>query len=46
MCNVIEEMGNPFMETSEDVLVLDTRDIADLRVSDTSRHIDTAGQQQ
>ena len=46
LCDVIEEMGNPFMETSEDVLVLDTRDIVDPRVSDTIRNIQTTGQQQ
>ena len=33
----MEEMGNLFMETSEDVLVLDTRDIVHTRVTDTIR---------
>ncbi len=29
LTNVIEEMGNPFFEESDELLVLDTRDIAD-----------------
>ncbi|CAC5367122.1 unnamed protein product [Mytilus coruscus] len=31
----IEEMGNPFLEESEDLLVLDTRDIVDPKVANT-----------
>lgn len=34
---VIEEMGNPFEEDSLDLLVLDTRDIADPAVIETVR---------
>ena len=33
---VIEEMGNPFPENSNDLLVLDSRDLADPAVIDTS----------
>ncbi len=32
---VIEEMGNPFCETSTDLLVLDSRNIVDSAVADT-----------
>ena len=34
-----EEMGNPFMESSEDLLVLDTHDIVDSSVTDTIKNI-------
>ena len=30
LVGVIEEKGNPFMEQSEDLLILDTRDIMDI----------------
>ncbi|VDI61335.1 Hypothetical predicted protein [Mytilus galloprovincialis] len=36
-CSVLEEMGNPFMEQSDDLLILDTRDIVDPRVAETVR---------
>ena len=32
---VIEEMGNPFLEKTNDLLVLDTRDIVDTSVGET-----------
>ncbi|CAC5375591.1 unnamed protein product [Mytilus coruscus] len=32
---ILEEMGNPFMEQSDDLLILDTRDIVDTRVAET-----------
>ena len=32
---VFEEMGNPFLEQSEDLLVLDTKDILDPSVAET-----------
>ena len=35
----IEEMGNPFMESSKDLLVLDTHDIVDSPVTDTIKNI-------
>ena len=46
ICNVIEEMGNPFVEESEDLLILDTRDIADARISETIRHVERLGKEQ
>ena len=42
----MEEMGNPFLETSEDVLVLDKRDIVPTRMADTIRHKETTGKWQ
>ena len=30
---VLEEMGNPFLEDSEDLLVIDTRDVMDAAVA-------------
>ena len=39
-------MGNPFMEPSEDILVLDTRDIVGPEVAATVRHIRRSGQEQ
>lgn len=46
MCSTMEEMGNPFIERSEDLLVLDTRDIVDSSVAETVRSIEQVGQQQ
>ncbi len=43
---VLEEMGNPFLEKSDDLLVLDTRDIMDRSVGDTVRRAETLGIQQ
>ena len=37
MVEVIEEMGNPFVEVSKDLLRLDTRDIIDPAVADYLR---------
>jgi len=37
---VFENMGNPLKETSNDLLVLDIRDIADIKVSTTVREVD------
>ena len=42
----IEEMGNPFSETSVDLLVLDSRNIADSAVADTMRRIERLGYDQ
>ena len=39
-------MGNPFAENSKDLLVLDSRDLADPVVIDTLRHIKHLGQEQ
>ena len=42
----IEEMGNPFIESSGDLLVLDSKNIIDTAVVDTLRHIEKLGQDQ
>ena len=46
LCDSIEEMGNPFLEQGEDLLVLDTNDIVDLRVAETIRQIQCLGKEQ
>ena len=48
LCNTIEEMEmrNPFLEQSEDLLVLDTRDIMDSSVADTVRTVEEIGKQE
>ena len=46
LCNTIEEMGNPFLEDSQDLLVLDTRDIVDVSVVETIRGIENMGKVQ
>ena len=43
LVEVIEDLGNPFMEESGDLLVLDTRDIADPAVVTTVRWIEKKG---
>jgi len=43
---VFENMRNPLKETSNDLLVLDTRDIADIKVSTTVREVECTGTQQ
>ncbi|VDI61859.1 Hypothetical predicted protein [Mytilus galloprovincialis] len=40
MVEVMNELGNPFMEDSQDLLVLDTKDIAPTSVVDTIRKIE------
>ena len=42
----IEDLGNPFMEESEELLVLDTKDIANPEALKTLREIETIGKQQ
>ncbi len=42
----MEEMGNPFLEESTDLLVLDTRDIVDRSIVDTLVNIEALGKQQ
>ena len=37
--SVIQEMGNPFMEESDDLFVLDTKDIADESQLSLSKYI-------
>ena len=46
LVDVFGEMGNPFLEQSGDLLVLDTRDIIDPNVADTVRHIEEIGKVQ
>ena len=46
LVEVIEDLGNPFMEESGDLLVLDTRDIADPAVVATVRGIEKNGHDQ
>lgn len=43
---VFEEMGNPFLEHSEDLLVLDTKDILDPYVAEAVRRVETLGIEQ
>ena len=43
---VFEEMGNPFLEQSEDLLVLDTKDILDASVAEAVRTAETLGVEQ
>ena len=43
---VLEEMGNPFLECNQDLLVIDTRDIMDTQVAETVRRIETLGKEQ
>ena len=43
---VIEEMGNPFLEQSQDLLVLDTRDILDQSVGESLRKAEELGEKQ
>ncbi|CAC5405368.1 TPP2 [Mytilus coruscus] len=45
-CSVLEEMGKPFMEQSDDLLILDTRDIVDPRVAETVRKVEEIGKEQ
>ena len=44
--HVLEDMGNPFMEESEDLLVLDSRDVADPAIVQTVCEIEKTGQDQ
>ena len=46
LIETIDEMGNPFQESSEDLLQMDTRDIADERVVETVRRIERVAQEQ
>ena len=46
LSGVIQEMGNAFFETSSDLIVLDTRDIADASVADMVHKIAALGHDQ
>ena len=46
LSNVISEMGNPFLDQSGDLLILDTRDIMDATVVKSVRTVDELGQKQ
>ena len=46
LIQVIGEMGNPFCDDSKDLLVLDSRDLADPAVINTVRQIEKLGQEQ
>ena len=46
LVTVMEEMGNPFLEHSQDLLDIDTRDIMDTQVAETVRRIETLGKEQ
>ena len=46
LLTVIEDMGNPFEEDSQDLLVLDTKEIADPAVVKTVRSAKSVGQDQ
>ncbi|CAG2243196.1 unnamed protein product [Mytilus edulis] len=46
MVEVMNELGNPFMKNSQDLLVLDTKDIAPTSVVDTIRKIEKIGKTQ
>ena len=43
---IFEELGNPFEEDSQDLLVLDTKEIADPAVIETVRNAKQIGQDQ
>ncbi len=46
LVTVFEEMGNPFLERSQDLLVIDTKDIMNAQVAETVRRIKTLGEEQ
>ena len=43
---VLEEMGNQFLEHSQDLLVIDTKDIMDTQVAEAASKIDILGEEQ
>ena len=45
LCETIEEMGNPFKETSDDLLLLDTHDVADKAIAESLRTIESHGKE-
>ena len=46
LISVIDDMGNPFTDESGDLLVLDTKNLADASVVKTVEEIETLGQEQ
>ena len=46
LCATMEKMGNPFMEQSKDLIVLDRRDILDEQVALAVQNIEKLGQNQ
>ena len=46
LVQVLEDMGNSLMEESEDLLVLDSRDVADPAIVQTVSEIEKTGQDQ
>ena len=46
LAKAIEEMGSPFTENSNDLLVLDSRDLADPAIIDSVRKTEKLGQEQ
>ncbi len=46
LAGVMEDMGNTFSEKSNDLLVLDTRDLADTAVINSLKNIEKLGQEQ
>ena len=46
LVQVIKEMGNPFLESSPELLALDSRDVVDQSVVDSVRSIETIGKDQ
>ncbi len=46
LVTVLEEMGNPFLEHSQDLLVIDIREIMDTQVAETVKRIETLGKEQ
>ena len=46
MKKVIEEMGNPFMENGDDLLILDTRDVNDDNMKKAVLGMSMLGQEQ
>ena len=43
---VFQDMGNPFLENTQDLLVLDTRDIIETPVAETVRKIESLDEEQ
>ena len=43
LVTVLEDMGNPFQEHSQDLLVIDTRDIMDTSVAEAVRKVESLG---
>lgn len=46
LVKVFKDMGNPFLELSQDLLVIDTKDIVDVKVAETVKNIETIGAKQ